>query len=262
MKQKIIVGLLALICVSMFFQPVWAAPETAEVKTPEPAAVSTQEKLVLSMTQFMNSLPQFYISGNASYDKVYPDYEKIMYSFDFDYYVKRPAGFQLNIEGDLQNKQLLFNGKTITVYDEDKAVYAVMETPATIETALDQAAQEYGLDFQLLDVARNDFGEDLLKDVIKSAYVGTSKIGDISCNHVVFTKKDRSIQLWIEAGDKPFLRKVVVNFKGNPAMPSWNIEITDWNLKPVLPEGWTTFVAKPGMKQIPFLKASERQNGK
>jgi hypothetical protein len=259
MKPKNIVGLLALVCFSLIFQPAWAAPEAAAVKPAEAVSAPAPEDVALSMTKYMNSLPQFYISGEANYDKVYQDNDKIQFSFDFDFYVKRPGQFQLDIEGDVLNKQFLFNGKTLTVYDEDKAAYAVMETPPTIEEALDKAANEYGLTFAILNVARNDFAETLLQDVIQSVYVGKSQVGDISCHHVAFKKKDRNVQLWIEEGDKPFLRKVVITFKDNPAMPSWQVEITDWNLSPVLPEGWTTFVAKPGMKQIPFVKTSEKQ---
>jgi hypothetical protein len=259
MKPKTMVGLLALVCFSLLFQPAWAAPEAAAAKPAETVSAPAPEAVVLSMTKFMNSLPQFYVSGEANYDKVYQDNDKIQFSFDFDYYVKRPGEFQLNIEGDMQNKQFLFNGKTFTIYDEDKAVYAVMDTPPTIEGALDTAANEYGLTFAILNVARADFGETLLQDVVKAVYVGKSKVGDISCHHVAIKKNDRNVQLWIEEGEKPFLRKVVITSKTNPAMPSWQVEITDWNLSPVLPEGWTTFVAKPGMKQIPFVKTSDRQ---
>ena len=258
MKHKFLAGVVAFVCLLTFFQPVWAAPETVNAKPPVVVSTPAPEELVLSMTKFMNSLPQFYISGSASYDKVYQDNNKLQYSFDFDYYVKRPGEFQINLEGDLQNKQILFNGKNLTVYDEDKAVYASIDTPPTIDAALDKAANEYGLSLAILDVARSDFASNLLKDVLKSAYVGMSKVGDIPCHSVAFAKSDRNFQLWIEDGERPFLRKVVITFKSNPAMPTWIVEISDWNLSPVLPEGWSTFVAKPGMQKIKFLKPSEK----
>ena len=253
MRKKIAGIFFTIFCLVLLVQPVGAAPSTSgAVELPSP------EKLVYSMTTYMKSLSQFYISGTASYDKVYQDNDKIQYLMDFDYYVKRPGEFQLNLDGDLQNKQILFNGKSLTIYDEDKAAYATVETPPTIDAALDMAEKEYGLSLALLDVARSDFADALLQDVVKSAYVGKSSVGDIPCHSVAFAKKDRNVQLWIEDGERPFLRKVVITFKSNPAMPSWIVEISDWNLAPVLPEGWSTFVAKPGMKKISFLKPSEK----
>ena len=254
-----LVGLVVVTCLLLTFQPVWAAPTTVNEKPPVSFSAPAPEELVLSMTKFMNSLPQFYLSGTASYDKVYQDNDKIQYLMDFDYYVKRPGEFQLNLDGDLQNKQILFNGKNLTIYDEDKALYAVIDTPPTIDAALDVATNEYGLSLALLDVARSDFAANLLQDVVKSAYVGKSSVGDIPCHSVAFAKKDRNIQVWIEDGDKPFLRKVVITYKNHPAMPTWIIEISDWNLAPVLPEGWSNFVVKPGMQKTTFLKPSEKQ---
>jgi len=262
MRHKIIVSLLfsALFC--LMAQTALAAPD--QEATPAPFKFSIQsesatspESIVDSMTKFMKALPQFYATGQVSYDKVFQDNNKILYSFDFDYYVKRPGSFQLNLDGDEQNKQILFNGKTLTVYDADKAMYAVIESPSTltIDEVLDKA-KEYRLTLAILDVGRSNFGDNLLKNVVKSAYVGLSNVGDIFCHHVAFAKNDISYQLWIEEGDKPFLRKFTVTLKTNPAMPTWTAEITDWNLAPVLPEGWTEFVPKAGMQKIEFLKPS------
>ena len=262
MRHKIIVSLIFFALFCLMAQTVSAAPD--QEATPKPFKFSIQsesatspEALVHSMTTFMKALPQFYVAGQVDYDKIFPDNNKILYSFDFDYYVKRPGSFQLNLDGDEQNKQILFNGKTLTIYDADKAMYAVIESPSTlsIDEMLDKA-KEHKLMLALLDVGRSNFGDNLLKDVVKSAYVGLSSVGDISCHHVAFAKKDLSYQLWIEEGDKPFLRKFTVTLKTNPAMPSWTAEITDWNLAPVLPEGWTEFVPKAGMKKIEFLKPS------
>ena len=264
MKQKIMVVMLAIVCLGLVVQPVWAATEQVAVK---PAVTGTTaaelpdpSRLVLAMTTYMKSLPQFYVSGEALYDKVYADNNKIQYAYDFDFYVKRPGQFQFNMEGDLQNKQFLFDGKTLTAYDEDKAVYAVIDVPGTIDGVLDKAAKEYGLEMAIFNIARSDFGDNLLKDVVKSAYVGPSSVGNIPCRHVAFVKEDLTMQLWIEEGDKPFLRKFLVTFKKDPAMPTASVEISDWTLSPVLPEGWTTFVPKPGMKKIEFMKPTKQPN--
>ena len=259
MKRKIVTGLIILVCAMLSFQSAWAAPETVNTKPPMSVTAPAPQELVQSMTKFLNSLPQFYISGTAYYDKVYQDNDKLQYSMDFDFYVKRPGEFQIDLDGDLMNKQILFNGKNLTIYDEDKALYAMIETPSTIDEALDVAANEYGLSLALLDVARSDFAANLLQDVVKSAYVGKSSVGDIPCHSVAFAKKDRNVQLWIEDGEKPFLRKVIITFKSSPAMPNWIVEISDWNLSPELPEGWSTFVVKPGMQKTTFLKPSEKQ---
>lgn len=262
MKQKNIVVLLAVFCLVLVFQPAWAAPaaDNLAVKAATATVDPDPERLVRSMTTYMKSLPQFYFSGQVLYDKVYEDNNKIQYMFDFDFYVKRPGQFQFNMEGDLQNKQVLYNGKSITIYDEDKAVYAVMEVPDTIDAALDKAAKEYGLEMAIFNVARSDFGDNMLADVVKSGYVGLSSVGEIPCRHVMIVKEKLTLQLWIEEGSTPILRKFLVTNKNHPATPSVSLEISDWTLSPVLPEGWTHFVPKPGMKKIEFMKPVKQPN--
>ena len=177
-------------------QTVLAAPDQEATTTPfkfsiQSESATSPEAIVNSMTTFMKALPQFYATGQVSYDKVFPDNNKLLYAFDFDYCVKRPGSFQLNLDGDEQNKQILFNGKSLTVYDADKAMYAVIESPSTltIDEVLDKA-EKYRLTLALLDVGRRNFGDNLLKDVVKSAYAGLSSFGDISCHHVAFAKKE------------------------------------------------------------------------
>jgi Predicted periplasmic protein (DUF2092) len=42
------------------------------------------------------------------------------------------------------NKQLFFDGKTITLYDKDDNVYGILEVPAEIESPLEKANKEFG----------------------------------------------------------------------------------------------------------------------
>jgi len=260
MKLKIIAGLIAMAFMVLTVQPVLAAQE--ENQTPivflKEERATNPESLVRFMTDYIRSLPQFYICGEISYDKVYKENNKIQYSAEFDFYVKRPSQFQFNVNGDLQNKQVLYDGKSVTVYDANKSVYGVIEAYSTIDATLDKAEKEYGIRLPVLDLARSEFGANILTDVTKSAYVGLSNVGGIPCRHVAFAKEGLNIQLWIEDGPTPFPRKIVLTSKSDPAMPSWTCVITDWSLSPKLPDGWTTFVPKAGMKKIDFLKPDDQ----
>jgi len=260
MKRKIIVALIALAVVAFPTQSLFAAQEMSN--EPAISQVETRsagaENLVISMTTYMKSLPQFYVCGEINYDVVYKENNKIQYSGVFDYYVKRPGQFQFNAKGDIQNTQVIFDGQSVTVYDANKAVYGIIETPSTIDGTLDLALSEYGIRLPVLDLARSSFGDNILKDVKKSAYVGLSDVGGITCHHVALAKENLTIQLWIEAGETPIPRKVLITSKSNPAMPSWSCVISDWTPTPKLYDGWTTFVPKAGMKKIEFLKSSDR----
>lgn len=260
MKLKFIVALIAVALAAFPMQPIFAAQEEGTAATISQTETRSKgaENLVISMTKYMNSLPELYVCGEINYDTVYKENNKIQYAAVFDYYVKRPGQFQFNANGDIQNKQVVFDGKTVTVYDANKNVYGMIEAPSTIDGTLDLALNEYGISLPILDLARSEFGENIIKNVKKSAYVGLSDVGGIACHHVALAKENLSIQLWIEVGEKPVPRKVLITSKNNPAMPNWSYVITDWTSTPKLYDGWTTFVPKPGMKKIDFLKTADR----
>ncbi|MBP2641528.1 MAG: hypothetical protein H6Q66_2479, partial [Firmicutes bacterium] len=73
MKLKIIAGLIAMAFMVLTVQPVLAAQE--ENQTPivflKEERATNPESLVRFMTDYIRSLPQFYICGEISYDKVY-----------------------------------------------------------------------------------------------------------------------------------------------------------------------------------------------
>lgn len=261
MKIKIIVGLIAMALAAFPMQSALAAQEEGaknSVVLQTETRSKVAENLIVSMTTYMKSLPQFYVCGEINYDVVYKENNKIQYSGIFDYYVERPGQFQFNAKGDIQNKQVIFDGKAVTVYDANKNVYGTIATPSTIDGTLDLALNEYGISLPILDLARNKFGDNIIKDTKKSAYVGLSDVGGIACNHVALAKENINIQLWIEASETPIPRKVLITSKSNPAMPNWSCVITDWTSSPKLYDGWTTFVPKTGMKKIEFIKASDR----
>ena len=74
------------------------------------------------------------------------------------------------------------------------------------------------------------------------------------------------MQLWIEASDKPVLRKIVVTYKDVEYSPQWTAYLTDWNLAPQLADSLFAFSPPQGAEKIDFLpmekaEASEEGQG-
>jgi hypothetical protein len=166
---------------------------------------------------------------------------------------RRPDKLRLDGDGDLESKQLIFDGKTIYLYDKHKNHYATIEVAGDIDAALDKAYKDYGLKVGLADLGSAKLCERASKDLAHSLYVGLHQVRGVPCHHLAFDRKDRHYQVWIEAGDKPVLRKIVVTRKKVDGSPQWTAYLSDWNFSPTFADNLFAFEPPAGAQKIKFM---------
>jgi hypothetical protein len=221
--------------------------EKAAVPAPDPRQV------LQKMCDFLKSQQQFTYKAEVADDQVYQGGKKLQYGIDMETYVRRPDRLRVNAEGDLVDKQFFFNGKTITLYDKDHNVYGVMEVPPDIESALEKANKEFGVRVALTDLASPKLWETLNKRLKRSIYVGLSKVRGVPCHHLALDGDTAHVQVWIEAGDKPIPRKVVMIDEKAPGSPEWMAYLYDWNFSPQLQDSVFVFTPPEGAQKIKFM---------
>jgi hypothetical protein len=233
-----------------------AAPASqAPAVTPEPDPLQVLQK----MCDFLKAQQQFTYKAEVADDRVYAGGKKLQYGIDVETFVRRPDRLRVNAEGDLVDKQFYFDGKTITLYDKDDNVYGTLEVPPDIESALDKASKEFGVRVALTDLASPQLCEVIGKKVKHSLYVGLHKVRGVPCHHLAFDSDEVQLQLWIDAGDKPLPRKVVLNYKNLPAEPEWTAYLSDWNFAPQLNDNLFAFTPPQGAEKIKFIPVQASQ---
>jgi hypothetical protein len=228
---------------------VTAAPPAA----PAPAPTPDPKELLQKMCDFLKNQAKFSFKAEVTDDRVYAGGRKLQYGLDMEAFFQRPDKLRLNGDGDIESKQLIFDGKTLTLYDPDKKFYGVIEAPGDIDAALDKASKEYSLHVGLAELGANRLADYATQGLTNALYVGASKVRGVKCHHLAFDKANVHYQVWIEAGDKPLLRKVVVTQKKLPFAPQWTAYISDWNFSPTLGDNLFTFVPPEGAKQVKFM---------
>jgi hypothetical protein len=172
---------------------------------------------------------------------------------------RRPDKLRIDGEGDLDSKLLIFDGKALTLYDKDKNHYASIEVAGDMDAALDQAYKDYGLKVGLAELGSAQLCNRAGKDLVNALYVGLHKVQGVPCHHLAFDRKDIHYQLWIEAGDKPVLRKIVVTQKMLPGSPQWTAYLSDWNLAPSLGNDLFAFTPPAGAQKIKFMPVKQAE---
>ena len=67
-----------------------------------------------------------------------------------------------------------------------------------------------------------------MADVLEAKYIGRGVIGAVECEHLAFRNFDTDWQLWVEVGDRPIPRKMVITSKTLNSAPQYTIRITSW----------------------------------
>jgi hypothetical protein len=228
-----------------------AAPAAQAEKAPAPEPDPRQ--ILQKMCDFLRSQPQFTYKAEIADDEVYYGGKKLQYGIDMETLVRRPDHLRVNAEGDLVNKQLYFDGKTLTLYDKEHNVYGTMAAPHDIEEALTKANKDFGLRVALTDLASPKLCELLDKRITHALYVGLHKVRGVPCHHLSFDSGAAQLQVWIDAGNQPVPRKVVLTHKELRGSPQWTAYLYDWNFSPQLSDELFVFTPPQGAEKIEFL---------
>ena len=241
-------------------QPPQQAPPQSQ--RPPQGVEPRADGLLREMGETLRAAKSLSFTGHAIIDQVMPDGQKVQYAKNQKVWLRRPDRLAADVVGDVDEFQFRYNGKEVGLYSERTNSWGAAPAPALIENTLDMLAQQYGLVVPLADLAFPDPYKCLIEQVRQGQYIGTGYVvGDPKCHHLAFRQASVDWQIWIEQGDKPLPRKVVITFKDSPALPQYTAFLADWNLAPQLDDA--TFELKPpaSAKKAEFAPATQPSAG-
>ena len=80
-------------------------------------------------------------------------------------------------------------------------------------------------------------------------FVGPSQIGGVTCGHYAFRQEGLDWQVWIQLGDYPLPRKLVLTTLTDEARPEYVATYT-WNLAPSYNDEGFTFTPPAGAGRV------------
>lgn len=124
--------------------------------------------------------------------------------------VMRPDRMCIVTDSDDGHWSAWYEKKKLVVLDRDANAYATEDVPDRIDKMLDYMADEYDVVMPMADLLVGKTYESLLADVDSGSYVGLHNVGDVSCHHLLFRQENLDWQIWIDAGERPLPRKLVI----------------------------------------------------
>ncbi|BAU65341.1 hypothetical protein STA3757_27230 [Stanieria sp. NIES-3757] len=209
-------------------------------------------ELLQELGQYIDEPEQFTFQAEVEVDEVSPRGQKIQYTSNFNIAVRRPDRLFVNQEGDLQNRNLWFNGDRFILLDRDLNHYLYIDTPDTLNEAI-PFLEDRGITAPLADFLTGNFYQGVIANVQTGDYLGLHQVGDRLCHHLAFTQDNVDWQIWIEDGFEIVPCKLIVTYKNLPEAPQYTAYFSDWNFSPRLPDRLFRFVAPEGASEIEFL---------
>jgi hypothetical protein len=154
--------------------------------------------------------------------------------------------------GELMNQRFLYDGKTLTVYDPTKKVYATKTGLDTIEEMITFARETGGVLLPAADLLYRNAFPLLMQDVTLAVVVGKAVLDGVRCDHLLFSRPEVDFQIWVSEGKQPFPRKYVVIETATPSKLALTTFLSNWNIAPAVDDAQFKFVPPKGTQATTF----------
>jgi hypothetical protein len=219
----------------------------------EPSAVSALQR----MGAFLRQQQSFTVRVDIDNDYVVDSGQKIRLSSHGDLRVRRPDHLRAAVVSDRKAREFFYAGNTFTIYSPRVGYYATVTAPPTIRELADVLEDRYGLELPLVDLFRLGTDKSALQQITSGRWVGTATIDGVATDHYAFRQPGLDWQIWIQRGDRPLPRKLVLTTTDDPARPERIIEMK-WDLGARHPDSIFTFVPPSGSRQIAIAEQGGR----
>jgi hypothetical protein len=219
-----------------------------------PAEELDARELIERMSAAIDGLDSYRVDGDHYRDARLPAGLIIEHPSGVTVRVRRPGAIRLTNRTIEDTKEIFFSETSFTVFSESKGYYAQTEIDPGIESALDYAIDELGIDAPLLDFLVSDVAGNLLAGAEEVDYLGTALIRGRVHHQVVIRQPEIDVQLWIANEGPPLPGKMSISSKWQGGAPRFVI-FMNWDLDPDIPEGKLVFEPPEGATQIPILEA-------
>ncbi|KRG69119.1 DUF2092 domain-containing protein [Pseudoxanthomonas dokdonensis] len=259
MKQKLLTPLSVALLAALFCAGPRPASAQAAADGSDGSMVPAVDPTVVArlddMGKYLRSLKSFTVKADTWDEMVTEDLQKLQFGGSIEYRAQRPGGLYAHIKTDRKDRELFYDGKTITLYAPRMKYYASLPAPPDL-SGMVAVAQEHEWDLPLADLFL--WGTDIARRTPMSSaiYVGPAKMGDAVLDQYAVRQGDVDWQVWLSRGDAPLPRKLVMTANNDPARPAYTA-VLHWDTQAKVAASDFTFSPPEGAEEIEVVTVAE-----
>jgi hypothetical protein len=228
------------------------AAEEAAAPAAEVHGISPEAQAVLDrMTAFLRAQKSFSIDSQSTRDDVVAFGYKLQNNEHATLTAQLNNKLRVEVSGDDRNRLFVYDGAKLTMYSPDDEAYTQVKAPDSIGKLVDRLLGA-GIEMPMIDMLYQIHEGSLTEEVRGGVLVGDSNVDGSDCDHLAFRQGNIDWQLWVEKGDKPLPRKLLVTTRYEVGEPQFQVTMR-WNLKPKIDASTFVFTPPKGVNQIPFV---------
>jgi hypothetical protein len=197
----------------------------ALVAAPTVAWADDANEILKSMSQYLASQKNLSVSFDSDIEVVTPEVQKIQFASSGQLELSRPDKIRARRTGGYNDVEIIFDGKTATVYGRNLNGYVQIDAPGSVDQLTDRLRNQFGMEVPGADLLSSDAYQVLSSDVISGAHIGRGVIDGVECEHLAFRGRETDWQIWVALGDRPLPLKYVITSKAIASAPEYTVVV-------------------------------------
>ena len=232
----------------------------AQLKAQQPASEIEPEAIAAlkQMGTYLRSLHAFEVRAQVATEEVLTDGQKVTIGNTTNLLARMPDRLRVETAGDWKDRLFLYNGKTFTLYARRLAYYATVAPVApTITELANNLEDKYDIEIPLVDLFRWGGPRSAESQITAAADIGPGVVDGTSCEHYAFRQPGLDWQIWIQKGEFPLPRKLILTTLTDEARPQ-HASVYSWNLAPSFNDAAFEFDPPAGANKIVFAELGKK----
>ncbi|WP_128927740.1 DUF2092 domain-containing protein [Bradyrhizobium guangxiense] len=193
-----------------------------------PARADDPAKILKLMTDYLTSQKTLSATFDSDIEIITPELQKIQFASSGQVKLGRPDKLRVRRTGGYADVELVYDGKTLSLYGNDAKSYMQAEMAGTVDQMIAEMQSHSGLGMPGTDLLLANAFEELTATATEGKHVGQGVIDGVECEHLAFRTPETDWQIWIETGAKPVPRKYVITSKTVTGAPQYTLRTRDW----------------------------------
>lgn len=221
------------------------ASYAAAVETVDPTAIAALNK----MGSYLRSLKAYEVRATTTQDDVLATGQKAQFTGTQDVLIRQSNGLRAELTSEGQHRFMFFDGKNFTLYADGPGYYATVAAPSTLRELGDDLQRKFGIEMPLRDLFLWGTDRASTKSIRSAVDLGPTQVEGTTVQHYAFRQDGVDWQVWVQNGDYPLPRKLVITTTDDDARPDYSA-VLNWNLAPSFNSEAFVFYPPPSAKRI------------
>jgi hypothetical protein len=186
------------------------------------------KRLLKGMSDYLAAQNAFSFEYDATLEVVTGEGQKLALLSSGVVAVGRPNMLRATRHGGFVDVEMIFDGKTLTMFGKNANSYAEVDASGSIDQLVDDLRLKHNIPLPAADLLTTDVYTALMEDVTNVKDLGSGVINGQECDYLAFRAKEVDWQIWIAHGDRPLpIRYTLTSIKIDNE-PQYTIETRNW----------------------------------